>query len=121
MRKKKESPEKVANVVREAARSRVYGLPNTLPSAIYIHGDGMRGFCAKDVLAHLNPPILSRIGIRFWQTTEDDQPLPGDIQASLEELGDIRPGATFSHTITFYRLSRLFGRDPIHIKEKQRT
>ncbi|MEK7533624.1 MAG: hypothetical protein AAB542_04280 [Patescibacteria group bacterium] len=118
MRKKKETAERIANVVLETAKSRVYGLPTTLPSAIYIHSDGMRGFHADEVLAYLNPPLLARIGIKFWQASESNDHFHDSIFSSLEEQSDARPGVTFSHTLLFCRLSRIFGKDPIHIKER---
>ncbi len=112
---------RLASTVRRAASTPVYGLPNVLPSAIYLHSDKMQGVRAKDVLRHLNPPILSRIGIRFWQADEDTTGYHDDVLESLEARSDARPGATFSHTLFFYRISRIFGKDPIHTKKKTKS
>ena len=111
---------RLASTVRRAASTPVYGLPNTLPSAIYLHSDKMQGVRANDVLRHLNPPLLSRIGIRFWQADEDTRGYHDDVLERLEARSDARPGATFSYTTAFYRLSRLFGRDLVHIKEHKK-
>lgn len=102
---------RLASTVRRAASIPVFGLPNTLPSAIYLHSDKMQEVRAKDVLRHLNPPILSHIGIRFWQANEDTQGYHENVLESLEERSDARPGVTFSHTPTFYHISRLFNHD----------
>ena len=112
---------RLASTVRRAASTPVYGLPYELPGAIYLHSDKMQEVRAADVLRYLNPPILSRIGIRFWQADEDTHAYHDDVQASLEEQSDARPGATFSHTLLFCRISRLFGKDPHRISSKKKV
>lgn len=34
------------------------------------------------------------------------------------QVHDARPGVTFSHTMLFCHISRIFGKDPVHIKER---
>lgn len=96
-------------------------MPDKLPASIYLHSDKMQDVRASDVLRYLNPPILSRIGIRFWQAYEDPHVYHDDVMESLNERSDARPGATFSHTLLFCTISRLFGQDPTLVKKKKST
>lgn len=112
MRAKQETAASIARTVQRTAATNVYGFHDRKPSGIYIHSDHMNGIRAEDVLALLNPPILTRIGIRFWQAMESDEYFPESVFPSLLEQTDARPGVLFSHTELFSRVSRVFTRQP---------
>lgn len=112
MRAKQEITESIARTVLRTAATNVYGFSDRKPSGIYIHSDHMNGVRAADVLSLLNPPILARIGIRFWQALESEENFHESVFPSLLEQTDARPGVMFSHTELFARVSRLFTRRP---------
>ncbi len=109
-RRTQETAETLARQIQIMARENIPGFRDRKPSSIYIHSDALRGIQICDVLSVLNPPLLARVGITFWQADVSPETFPETVFASLMEQSDARPGATFSRSELYSRFQKIFSR-----------
>ena len=109
-RRTQETAETLARQIQTMARENISGFRNRKPSSIYIHSDALQGIQIRDVLSILNPPLLARVGITFWQADVSSETFSETVFASLMEQTDARPGATFSRSELYSRFQKIFSR-----------
>ncbi len=105
-----ETAETLARQIQTMANQNILGFRDRKPSSIYIHSDALRNIDIHDVLTCLNPPLLARVGITFWQVDVSVEKFPETVFPSLMEQTDARPGATFSRSEIYTKFQRIFRR-----------
>lgn len=109
-RRIQETAETLARQIQTMASQNIPGFRDRKPSSIYIHSDALRHIDIHEVLKILNPPLLARVGITFWQVDVSREVFSETVFPSLMEQTDARPGATFSRSELYTRVRRIFSR-----------